>query len=143
LEIRTFVESDEKVVIALWSRCGLLRPWNDPRKDIVRKLQVQRELFLVGILDGVVVATVMAGYDGHRGWINYLAVDPGHRRMGLGKALMVQAERRLRELGCPKINLQVRRENIEAAAFYSHLEFREDDVVSYGKRLEGDEPTGG
>jgi ribosomal protein S18 acetylase RimI-like enzyme len=143
LEIRTFVESDEKVVIALWSRCGLLRPWNDPRKDIVRKLQVQRELFLVGILDGVVVATVMAGYDGHRGWINYLAVDPAHRRMGLGKALMVQAERRLRELGCPKINLQVRRENIEATAFYSHLGFREDDVVSYGKRLEGDEPTGG
>jgi ribosomal protein S18 acetylase RimI-like enzyme len=142
LEIRTFVESDEKVVIALWSRCGLLRPWNDPRKDIVRKLQVQRELFLVGILDGVVVATVMAGYDGHRGWINYLAVDPAHRRMGLGNALMVEAERLLRELGCPKINLQVRRENIEATAFYSHLGFREDDVVSYGKRLEGDEPTG-
>jgi ribosomal protein S18 acetylase RimI-like enzyme len=142
LEIRTFVESDEKVVIALWSRCGLLRPWNDPRKHIVRKLQVQRELFLVGILDGVVVATVMAGYDGHRGWINYLAVDPAHRRMGLGNALMVEAERLLRELGCPKINLQVRRENIEATAFYSHLGFREDDVVSYGKRLEGDEPTG-
>jgi ribosomal protein S18 acetylase RimI-like enzyme len=143
LEIRTFVESDEKAVIALWSRCGLLRPWNAPRKDIARKLQVQRELFLVGTLDGVVVATVMAGYDGHRGWINYLAVDPGHRRMGLGNALMVEAERLLRELGCPKINLQVRRENIEATAFYSHLGFREDDVVSYGKRLEGDEPTGG
>jgi ribosomal protein S18 acetylase RimI-like enzyme len=143
LEIRPFVASDEKAVIALWSQCGLLRPWNDPRKDIARKLRVQRELFLVGILDGVVVATVMAGYDGHRGWINYLAVDPGHRRMGLGKALMVEAERLLRELGCPKINLQVRRENIEAAAFYSHLGFREDDVVSYGKRLEGDEPIGG
>lgn len=143
MEIRPFVASDEKAVIALWSQCGLLRPWNDPRKDIARKLRVQRELFLVGILDGVVVATVMAGYDGHRGWINYLAVDPGHRRMGLGKALMVEAERLLRELGCPKINLQVRRENIEAAAFYSHLGFREDDVVSYGKRLEGDEPIGG
>jgi ribosomal protein S18 acetylase RimI-like enzyme len=104
---------------------------------------VQRELFLVGTLDGIVIATVMAGYDGHRGWINYLAVDPGHRRMGLGKVLMAEAERRLRELGCPKINLQVRRENIGATAFYSHLGFREDDVVSYGKRLERDEPTGG
>jgi ribosomal protein S18 acetylase RimI-like enzyme len=143
LEIRTFVESDEKAVIALWSRCGLLRPWNDPRKDIARKLRVQRELFLVGILDGVVVATVMAGYDGHRGWINYLAVDPGHRRIGLGSSLMMEAERRLRELGCPKINLQVRRENIEGNAFYSDIGFTEDDVVSYGKRLERDEPTGG
>ncbi len=142
LEIRAFVDSDEQAVITLWSRCGLLRPWNDPRKDIARKLQMQRELFLVGILEGVVVATVMAGYDGHRGWINYLAVDPGHRRIGLGRLLMVEVERRLRELGCPKINIQVRRENIETTAFYSTLGFREDDVVSYGKRLERDEPTG-
>ena len=139
--IRAFKESDEDAVIALWARCGLLRPWNDPRKDIARKLGVQRELFLVGVEAGRIVAAAMAGYEGHRGWINYLAVDPDRRRSGCGRALMLEAERRLRELGCPKINVQIRRDNLEAIAFYSRLGFKEDEVVSYGKRLERDAPT--
>jgi ribosomal protein S18 acetylase RimI-like enzyme len=125
-------------VIALWARCGLLRPWNDPRKDIARKLRVQRELFLVGVDEGRIVAAAMAGYDGHRGWINYLAVDPLQRGSGCGRALMLEAERRLRELGCPKINVQIRCDNSEAIAFYSRLGFKEDAVVSFGKRLEHD-----
>jgi len=113
-----------------------MRPWNDPRKDIARKLTVQADLFLVGEEDGAIVATAMAGYDGHRGWVNYLAVDPKRRRAGLGRALMAEVETRLRELGCPKLNFQVRKANLDAAAFYERIGFAQDDVVSFGKRLE-------
>jgi ribosomal protein S18 acetylase RimI-like enzyme len=140
LEIRRFAETDSEAVIALWQRCGLLRPWNDPRKDIARKLRVQPELFLVGVVDGRIAASVMAGYEGHRGWINYLAVDPELRRGGLGKAMMAAAEKRLGLLGCPKVNLQIRRGNEDVVAFYDRLGYVEDDVVSMGKRLESDEP---
>jgi ribosomal protein S18 acetylase RimI-like enzyme len=136
--VRPFRDNDEARVIELWTFAGLVRPWNDPRKDIARKLQVQRDLFLVAELDGVVVGVVMAGYEGHRGWINYLAADIGQRRRGIGSALMLDAERRLRLVGCPKINLQVRRENAEVQAFYASLGFTEDAVVSLGKRLEDD-----
>jgi ribosomal protein S18 acetylase RimI-like enzyme len=138
MEIRPFVKADSEAVIALWERCDLIRPWNDPRKDIARKLTVQPDLFLVGVLDGHVVAAVMAGYEGHRGWINYLAVEPGLRRGGLGRAMMAEAERRLGELGCPKVNLQIRRGNTDVAAFYARLGYVEDAVISMGKRLEVD-----
>lgn len=140
MEIRRFAETDSEAVIALWQRCGLLRPWNDPRKDIARKLRVQPELFLVGVVDARIAASVMAGYEGHRGWINYLAVDPGLRRGGLGRAMMAAAEKGLAELGCPKVNLQIRRGNEDVVAFYDRLGYVEDDVVSMGKRLESDEP---
>src|SRR5262245_37133406 len=111
--IRPFDPADEAAVIALWQRCGLTRPWNDPRKDIARKMAVRPDLFLVGEIDGVIVATVMAGYEGHRGWVNYLGVDPERRREGLGRAIMERVEELLRESGCPKINLQVRASNVE------------------------------
>lgn len=136
MQIGTFSEEDEEEVIALWERCDLLRPWNDPKRDIARKLLVQRELFLVGKIDGKIVATVMAGYEGHRGWVNYLAVDSGFRKQGLGRTLMEEAERRLVEIGCPKVNLQVRNENEAAVAFYERLGFERSPVVSMGKRLE-------
>jgi ribosomal protein S18 acetylase RimI-like enzyme len=138
MEIRPFQDQDEAGVVRLWERCNLTRAWNDPAKDIARKRLVQRELFLVGTIDGVIVASAMAGYDGHRGWINYLAVDPDRRRQGLASALMVEAERRLRQLGCAKINLQIRHDNAEAVAFYQRIGFAEDAVVSFGKRLEDD-----
>jgi len=137
--VRAFRESDEARVVELWTFAGLVRAWNDPKKDIARKLKVQRELFLVAELESVVVGVVMAGYDGHRGWINYLAVDIGQRRRGIGSALMRDAERRLRLLGCPKINLQVRAESSEVQAFYAALGFKNDPVTSLGKRLEDDE----
>jgi ribosomal protein S18 acetylase RimI-like enzyme len=140
MEIRPFELSDEAAIIALWERCGLTRPWNDPRKDIRRKLRVRPDLFLVGVLEGEVVATVMAGYEGHRGWINYLGVAPEHQRKGFGKILMGEAERRLREAGCPKINLQVRSTNTGVIEFYRRLGYVIDEVVSMGKRLESDEP---
>ena len=139
MEIRPFQDRDEADVIHLWERCGLLRPWNDPRKDIARKLRVQRELFLIGTIDGAVVASVMAGYEGHRGWVNYLAVDPQRRRQGLARALMSEVERRLRDIGCPKINLQIRRDNMDAISFYERLGYAEDAAVSFGKRLERDD----
>ena len=138
MRIRAFETSDEEAVVALWGRCGLTRPWNDPRKDIARKLTVQPELFLVAAVDGAVVASVMAGYEGHRGWVNYLAVAPGHRGKGLGRRLMEEVERRLLERGCPKLNMQVRRENTAAIAFYGRLGYAPDDAVALGKRLIAD-----
>lgn len=140
MQIRPFQDSDEPAVIDLWERCGLLRPQNDPHRDIRRKREVQRELFLVGLVDGQIVASVMAGYEGHRGWINYLAVAPEHQRRGFGRAMMAETERLLRKLGCPKINLQVRSTNAAVIAFYRRLGYGVDDVVSLGKRLEEDRP---
>ena len=124
LQIRPYRESDQDDVVALWHGSGLVRPWNDPVKDIHRKLRVQR-----------LVATVMAGYEGHRGWINYLAVAREWRGRGFGRRLVDEAEARLRAMGCPKINLQIRRSNIEAVGFYRSLGFTEDDSLSMGKRL--------
>jgi len=137
--IRAFQEADAEDVVRLWVACGLVRPWNDPRKDIARKLAVQRELFLVGSVGDRIVATVMGGYDGHRGWINYLAVDPAHRRQGLARQLLADVEQHLRAAGCAKINLQIRHDNLDAIAFYRSVGFAEDAVVSMGKRLERDE----
>ena len=137
--IRPFADSDTEAVVALWEHAGLTRPWNDPRKDIARKRSVQSELFLVAVDGSQLVATVMAGYDGHRGWVNYLAVDPDYRHRGIGRRLMDKVERGLASLGCPKINLQVRVENDDALAFYERLGFTRDAVVMLGKRLECDD----
>lgn len=138
LLIRPYQSEDEEAVIDLWERCELTRPWNDPRKDIRRKLEVRPDLFLVGEIGGAVVATIMIGYEGHRGWINYLAVAPDYRRRGIGRMLMTEAERLLRNEGCPKINLQVREENEAVIEFYRQLGYTIDRVVSMGKRLEHD-----
>jgi ribosomal protein S18 acetylase RimI-like enzyme len=133
--IRPFEPADEAAVVALWRACGLLRPWNDPKKDIERKLQVQPELFLVGMLDGEIVAAAMGGYEGHRGWVNYVAVAPARQGTGLGREIMAEVERRLAAAGRPKINLQVRTDNRGVIAFYRRLGYQVDDVVSMGKRL--------
>jgi ribosomal protein S18 acetylase RimI-like enzyme len=138
LESRGYRESDQDAVVELWRLCGLIVPWNDPMKDIDRKLRTQRDMFLVGLLDSRLVGTVMAGYEGHRGWINYLAVAPDCRRSGLGRRLIEEAETRLRALGCPKINLQVRRSNATVIEFYERVGYSVDDVVSMGRRLEVD-----
>lgn len=136
LEVRPFEARDEEAVVALWHACGLVRPPNDPHRDIALKMRVNPELFLVGVHDGRVAAAVMAGYEGHRGWINYLAVDPAMQKRGVGRRMMDEAEARLRTLGCPKINLQVRTTNDKVIAFYEAIGFKKDEVVSFGKRLE-------
>lgn len=139
MQVRPFLDSDEAAVIALWESCGLSRSWNDPRKDIERKRSVQREWFLVGIQDDAVIASIMIGYDGHRGWINYLAVAPERRMHGHARALMREAERLLTLAGCPKINLQFRASNAAVIAFYERIGYGRDDVVSFGRRLIADE----
>jgi ribosomal protein S18 acetylase RimI-like enzyme len=137
LEIRPYRETDEVDVVALWALAfPETRPWNQPREYIRRKLAVQRELFLVGALGGRVVATVLAGYDGVRGWIYHLAVEPGRRRHGVGRAMMAAAEERLRALGCPKINLQILSANAEVVAFYERIGYALEDRVSMGRRLD-------
>jgi len=138
MRIRSFRPEDEEAVVALWEQCDITRPWNDPHKDIARKVQVQGDLFLVGTTGDRIVAALMAGYEGHRGWVTYLAVAPAERRRGFGRQMMAEAETRLRALGCPKINLQVRRSNLEVASFYRAIGYVEDDVASFGRRLEQD-----
>lgn len=135
VSVRQYRADDDEHVVALWEQCGLVVPQNDPRRDIELKMCWQPELFLVGEAEGRIVATVMVGYEGHRGWINYLAVSPDMRRRGIGRLMMQEAESRLRELGCPKINLQVRTSNKAVLAFYQKLGYKTDDVVSMGMRL--------
>lgn len=137
--IRVFRAEDEAAIIELWDACGLVRPQNDPRKDIARKMRVTPELFLVAERGGKVIGSCMAGYEGHRGWINYLAVSPNVQRQGVARQLMSQAEDLLRARGCPKINLQVRTDNTEVIAFYKSIGFAQDPVLSFGKRLEKDD----
>lgn len=139
LLIRGYLSDDEAEVIALWHACGLVMPRKDPALDIARKLDVQPEWFLVGELAGRIVATCMAGYEGHRGWLNYLAVAPSCRRQGVGARMVREAQARLLAAGCPKINLQVRAGNREVISFYEHLGFNVDEVVSLGKRLIADD----
>jgi len=91
---------------------------------------------LVAVADGRLVGTVMVGFEGHRGWVNYLAVEPGERRAGLGRQLMAVAESRLRQMGAPKVNLQVRTANAGVLGFYAALGYSDDDVVSLGRRLD-------
>ena len=139
MKIRPFEIGDSEAVIALWRACNLVVSWNDPQRDIERKLQVQPELFLVGEIENHIVATVMAGYEGHRGWLNYLAVAPDMQKQGLGRQIVEFAIEKLRQCGCPKINLQVRASNAEVIAFYQSLGFKVEDVLSLGMRLISDE----
>ena len=135
--IRVFRPADEPRVVALWEACGLIVPWNVPTLDIARKVDFQPDLFFVAEEEERIVASVMAGYEGHRGWVNYLAVDPTLQRGGLGREMMGFVEEKLVSLGCPKINLQVRGTNSDVIAFYESLGYRLDDAVSLGKRLDG------
>ena len=139
LLIRPFQEGDEESLVSLWNICKLTVPWNNPYKDIARKLKVQAELFLVGYLEDKLIASVMGGYDGHRGWINYLAVHPEFQGRGYGNQLMDNVETRLRKLGCPKINLQIRDVNDKVSSYYQKLGFVEEKRISMSKRLEDDQ----
>ena len=138
IEIRPYRRSDEKAVAALWREVFPDAPgWNVPEEDIARKLNIQREFFLVALADGRLVGTAMAGFDGHRGWVYYVAVSLDHRREGIGAALMKRVEEALAGAGCPKLNLQIRGSNHEVKEFYSTLGYEVEDRISMAKRLTG------
>ena len=140
MKIRPYQEEDQKDVINLWIACGLVVPHNNPLRDIERKLSVDPENFLIGTIEGEIITACMVGYNGHRGWVNYLAVHPDLRKQGLGREMMDYVEALLVEMGCPKINLQIRTTNQEVINFYESLGYKADQVVSMGKRLEPDSP---
>ena len=133
--IRKFDILDSERVVNIWKECGLVRDWNNTELDIQRKPSFQEELFFVGELENQIIATAMFGYDGHRGWLNYFAVALDYQTKGYGKLLLQFGEQKLLELGCAKINLQIRNDNKEAVKFYYKLGYKDDAVVSLGKRL--------
>ena len=135
MDIRNFTERDRGNVVALWNQCDLTRPWNDPNKDIDRKMLFQPELFFIGTVESNVVASAMAGYDGHRGSVFYLAVHPEFQGLGYGQKLMGHIENVLTDIGCCKLNIVVRSTNEAVLGFYNNLAYTTDDVVSLGKRL--------
>lgn len=135
LEIRNYRVEDESAVIRLWQQCGLIVPWNNPQADIARKCADSPSLFFVGSFDGSLVASCMAGYDGHRGWIYYLAVDESRQRQGIASKMVRHAETELLNRGCPKINLMVRNNNEAVIAFYKNIGYGDDPVVVLSKRL--------
>jgi len=137
VEIGDLVETEIEAAVALWRTCGLTRPWNDPHADVRLALKAQDATILAGRLDGVLTATAMVGFDGHRGWIYYLAVDPGRRKEGLGAAMMRASEDWLRRVGAPKIQLMVRTDNIAAHRFYEAIGYERQAVTVFGRRLDG------
>ena len=137
MNIRRYRQADESDVIDLWREVFPSAPArNDPLKDIELKLTEQPELFLVAIVDGLLVGTAMAGFDGHRGWVYYVAVNPAYRRRGIGSALMIEVEAALSQYGCPKLNLQIRSSNADVQAFYESLGYILEDRISMGKQLD-------
>ena len=134
-EIVKYNQNYQKPLIELWKKCNLIMPQNDPIEDIQKKLEFQPDLFLVALLDGKLIGSVMVGYEGHRGWLNYLAVLPDYQNKGYGRKLAERAITELDKLGCLKLNVQIRESNISAVRFYEGLGFRDDHVVSLGLRL--------
>ena len=130
---------DTESVVGLWHVCGLTRPWNDPHKDIARKLTDRNGAFWVVEDAGNIIAAVMIGYDGHRWTINYLAVTPAAQEQGIGGELMRRAEAYLINLGCPKVSFCVRKDNLPVLSFYDRLGYEIDDVHFLGKRLIADD----
>lgn len=141
LTIEPLGESDVEPVVTLWQRCGLTRPWNDPHADIALARRGAHSAILVGRRDDVVMATVMVGHDGHRGWLYYLAVDPDAQRQGYGAAMTVAAEHWLRLRGVTKAMLMVRADNVDVRAFYDALGYGAQERIVFAKWLDGRDPT--
>lgn len=141
LAITPIRDADVEQVIALWQTCGLTRPWNDPAADIALARKGSNAAVLTGRDDSLIVATVLVGHDGHRGWVYYLAVDPDYRHKGYGRAMMDAAERWLHERGIEKLQLLVRADNKSVKSFYQSLGYSEQERITYAKWLDGREPT--
>jgi ribosomal protein S18 acetylase RimI-like enzyme len=141
LAIAAIADAEVRDVIALWQRCGLTRPWNDPAADIALARNGQNAAVLVGRDSSGIVASVLVGYDGHRGWVYYVAVDPDCRHKGYGRIIMDAAEEWLRTRGIEKMQLMVRPDNPEVHAFYRSLGYAEQPRIVFAKWLDGREPT--
>jgi ribosomal protein S18 acetylase RimI-like enzyme len=141
LAIAPLEDADIDAVIALWQRCGLTRPWNDPQADIALARQGSNAAVLLGRDGDAIVASVLVGHDGHRGWVYYVAVDPVLRKKGFGRAIMTAAEHWLRARGILKLQLMVRPDNTQVQAFYETLDYDEQERVVYAKWLDGRDPT--
>ena len=141
LSISPITDGEVDAVAALWERCGLTRPWNDPRSDIAQARRGPASTILIGRDNDKVVASVMVGHDGHRGWVYYVAVDPACQKRGFGLAIMDAAEDWLRQAGIAKLQLLVRRDNAKAGAFYQSIGYDEAQVTVFAKWLDGRDPT--
>ena len=141
LAIAPITDADVAPVIALWQRCGLTRPWNDPASDIAFVRKGANATVLIGRADGAIAATAMVGHDGHRGWVYYVAVDPDHQGKDFGRAIMAAAEDWLRQTGIEKVMLMVRPDNAQVRAFYDKLGYDVQERVIYAKWLDGREMT--
>ena len=141
LAVTTIGDPDIADVIGLWQACSLTRPWNDPAADIALARKGSNATVLVGRDRGLIVATVLVGHDGHRGWVYYVAVDPDHRHKGYGRAIMAAAEEWLRDYGIEKLQLLVRPDNDQVQTFYQSLGYAEQERIIYAKWLDGREPT--
>jgi ribosomal protein S18 acetylase RimI-like enzyme len=141
LKVAPLTDADVEPVIALWQRCGLTRPWNDPSGDIAFARRGPNSAILIGRSDNAIVATALAGHDGHRGWVYYVAVDPDHQGKDFGRAIMAAAEDWLRQTGIEKVMLMVRPDNTKVQAFYDRLGYDVQERVIYAKWLDGREMT--
>ena len=135
INYRLFSSKDKKSVLELWKTCNLIVSWNDPEKDILRKSSVRDDLFILAEINKKIIATAMGGYDGHRGYIYYLAVLPEFQKKGVGSKILSVVEKKLLNIGCPKINLFVRNTNIQVKSFYKKNQYTFQESEIYGKRL--------
>ncbi len=135
LDIKEFKPCDREPVVSLWERCGLTRPWNNPHEDFDLATASASSTILVGRLDGRIIASVMVGFDGHRGWLYYLTVDPSYQGNGFGRELVAAAEEWLKAKGAPKADLMVRHDNADAVRFYKRMGHAPQDVTTLGEKL--------
>ncbi len=136
MSIRPAESQDREAAIALWQEAGLTRPWNDSQADFDLALANPTSTILLTHDGGDLTGSVMVGFDGHRGWVYYLASVPTRRKNGIGRSLMQAAEDWLKERGCPKIQLMVRNDNAAAKGFYAAIGYEEQSVVTIGRRLD-------
>lgn len=135
MSIRPATPADRERAVALWKAAGLTRPWNDPRADFDLALKIPTSAILLASDGEHLLGSVMVGFDGHRGWVYYLATAPDRRRQGIGQQLMLAAEDWLKALGSPKIQLMVRGDNHIARGFYDAIGYELQDVVTLAKRF--------
>ena len=141
LTITSIEDRDVPEVVQLWKRAGLVREWNDPTGDIELARRERNSTILLGRHDGALVASVLVGHDGHRGWVYYVSVDPDHRLKDYGRQIMTAAEDWLRARGILKLQLMVRGDNARVHAFYRSLGYYDQQRTTFAKWLDGRDPT--